>query len=195
MKTSLLALSIATLFAAAAAQAADPAPTVQRDVNQQQRIEQGLQSGQLTTREASKLEGEETHVEKMQANALKDGHMSAGEKARIENAENHVSGDVARDKHNGRVGNPASASSQRMQADVARNENQQKRIEQGMQSGTLTNREAARTERGEAHVTRSEARAGANGHVGAAEQRRIQNRENVASNRIWRKKHNGENKG
>ena len=40
------------------------AGTVQRDVNQQQRIEQGLQSGQLNTREASRLEREEAKVER-----------------------------------------------------------------------------------------------------------------------------------
>ena len=38
------------------------AGTVQRDVNQQQRIEQGLQSGQLNTREAGRLENEEARV-------------------------------------------------------------------------------------------------------------------------------------
>ena len=37
------------------------ANTVQRDANQQQRIEQGLQSGSLSTREAAKLEKEETN--------------------------------------------------------------------------------------------------------------------------------------
>ena len=57
MKTpSILAAALGLAFSAGAfAQAG----TVQRDVNQQQRIEQGLQSGQLTTREASRLEGED----------------------------------------------------------------------------------------------------------------------------------------
>src|SRR3977135_2713101 len=56
---------------------------VQRDVNQQQRIEQGLQSGSLTTREAAKLEKEESRVNRMESRALKDGTLSAAEKARI----------------------------------------------------------------------------------------------------------------
>ena len=49
---------------------------------------------------------------------------------------------------------PNSASSQRMQQNVRHNINQQERIKQGMQSGELTNREAGRLERGEAHVNR-----------------------------------------
>lgn len=183
-------LLLAALLLTGSAFAASPAEPVQRDVNQQQRIEQGLKSGQLNTREAARLEGEETHVEKMEANALKDGHMSKQEKVRINRAENRVSGDISREKHDGQVGNPNSASSQRMQADVQRNINQQQRIEQGIQSGTLNNHEVARTERAEARDTRAEARAGRDGHVGAREQASVQHDENVASRKIYRKKHN-----
>src|SRR6185503_2490298 len=62
------------------------AGTVQRDVNQQQRIEQG--------------------------------------KARLSREQNQVSRDIYREKHDAQTGNPNSASSQRMQADVQRNINQ-----------------------------------------------------------------------
>jgi len=77
-----------------------------------------------------------------------------------------------------------------MQADVQRNANQQARIEQGVQSGALTNRETASLERGQSHVNRAEGRAAADGHVGPAEQANIQARENHQSKRIYRKKHN-----
>src|SRR5450432_977834 len=49
-----------------------PATEVQRNTNQQQRIEQGLQSGSLNTKEAGQLERQQTHVDKMEKNALKD---------------------------------------------------------------------------------------------------------------------------
>jgi hypothetical protein len=171
------------------AMAQNAASEVQRDVNQQQRIEQGLQSGALTTREASKLEREEAAVNRMQSRALKDGTLSPAEKARIERAQNRVSQDIYREKHDAQTGNPNSASSQRMQADVQRNINQQQRIEQGVQSGALTNRETAKLERGQARVEGREARAGADGHVGSAEERRIQSAENRQSTRIYREKH------
>ena len=98
------------------------------------------------------------------------------------------------DKHNATTGNPNSASSERMQADVQRNVNQQQRIANGMQSGALTNKEAGSLERGQAHVARREANVAANGHVSAREQRRIQGSENHQSNRIYNKKHNGTTK-
>jgi hypothetical protein len=186
--TTAIALAIGTLFSVTAF-AQSTGSEVQRDINQQQRIEQGLQSGQLTTREAAKLEREESKVEKMESNALKDGNLSPREKARIQRAQNNVSRDIYREKHDAQTGNPNSASSQRMQADVQRNINQQKRIEQGIRSGELTNHEVAKLERGQARVNRKEARAGADGHVGALEQHNIQAAENRQSGRIYREKH------
>ena len=170
------------------------AGTVQRDVNQQQRIEQGLQSGQLTTREASRLENEEARVERDQSRAMKDGKLTPQEKARLDREQNQVSRDIYRDKHNAATGNPSSASSQRMQADVQRNINQQKRIEQGVQSGSLTTREAGRLEGGESRISKKEARAGADGKVSAHEQQRIQKAENHESRRIYKEKHDGHKK-
>jgi hypothetical protein len=184
-----VALAVSLLFAGAAA-AQSTGSTVQRDVNQQERIEQGLQSGELNTREAGQLEKQEATVDKMQSKALKDGTLTPAEKARLQRAQNKVSADIYKDKHNAALSNPNSASSQRMQADVQRNVNQQARIEQGVQSGQLTNRETASLEHGQAHVNRAEGRAAANGHVGAAEQANIQARENHQSKRVYGKKHN-----
>ena len=84
----------------------------------------------------------------------------------------------------------SSAFAQNAQEDQQRNVNQQERIEQGLQSGQLSTKEAGSLERGQAHVDRKEANAAANGHVGAGEQRRIQGSENHQSNRIYNKKHN-----
>ena len=126
----------------------------------------------------------------MEKKALSDGKMTPEEKARIERAQNAESRRIYDAKHNDVKGNPNSASSQRMQADVQRNVNQEKRIEQGVKSGALTNKEAGRLEGGQARVDRKEARAGADGHVGAGEQRRIQSAENNQSKRIYKKKHN-----
>src|SRR5436190_7189457 len=149
------------------------AGTVQRDVNQQQRIEQGLQSGSLNTREAARLEQEESRVQRDQARAMQDGKLTPAEKARLEREQNAVSRDIYREKHDAQTGNPNSASSQRMQADVQRNVNQQQRIEQGVQSGSLTAREAGRLESGQAQVSKREARAGADGQVSAQEQQHV----------------------
>ena len=181
--------AVVSIVFAAPVLAQSSATEVQRNINQQQRIEQGLQSGQLNTREAARLEREESRVEKMEARSLRDGTQSPAEKARIDKAQNRVSRDIYREKHDAQTGNPNSDSSRRMQADVQRNINQQQRIEQGLKSGQLTNREAGRLERGESRINRREANAGADGHVSGAEQRRIQTAENHESRRINRQKH------
>jgi hypothetical protein len=193
MKTTHIALAtaIAGLFSTAAF-AQSVASEVERNVNQQQRIEQGLQSGQLTTREAAKLERGESRVESMEAKAMKDGNVNNAEKNRINQAQNKLSNEIYKEKHDAQRGDPNSASSQRMQADVQRNINQQQRIEQGVKSGNLTTREAGRLERGQARDNRMEARAGADGHVSRNEQKHIQMAENRQSGQIRQEKHDGQ---
>lgn len=195
MKKSLTAISIIAASFVGIASAQTTGSEVQRNVNQQERIEQGLKSGQVSTGEAAKLEKGEAHVQKMEANANKDGTLTDAEKARIKKAQNAESRAIDRDKHNAVTGNPNSASSKRMQADVQRNANQQKRIEQGVQTGQLTGHETAKLERGQARTDRAEARAGADGHVGAGEQKAIQARENRQSKRIHRQKHDAQTNG
>ena len=187
-----LAAALAVAFGAPVlAQTTSPtASDVQRNVNQQQRIEQGLKSGQLNTREAGKLERGEARIEQMEANAGKNGAVSAREQARITAAQNRESRAIHNQKHDAQVGNPGSASSQHMQANVQRNRNQQQRIEQGVQSGELNTGEVASLERGQSRVDRATARASADGRVGAREQARIQARENRQSARVYRNKHN-----
>ena len=188
-KLTLVALATSVLSTAAWAQTTAEQDQ-QRDVNQQERIEQGVKSGELSTKEAGSLERDEQHVDRMEAKDLKNGSISPAEQAKLNAAQNKTSNAIYNDKHNATTGNPNSASSQRMQTDVQRNVNQQQRIANGMNSGALTNKEAGSLERGQAHVDRKEANAAANGHVGAGEQRRIQRSENRQSNRIYNKKHN-----
>jgi len=195
MKSTTIVAALLLSFGASAAMAQAAATTVQRDVNQQTRIESGLKSGQLSTGEAAKLEKEESHVDRLQTQALKDGKVTPEEQARLKAAQDKTSADIAAAKHNNVTGNPNSASSKRMQADVQRNVNQQQRIENGVKSGALTNREAAKLEHGQAKVDRREANAGANGHVSAAEQARIQRGENHQSRRIFKQKHDAQVKG
>ncbi|MBW8830863.1 MAG: hypothetical protein JF606_15845 [Burkholderiales bacterium] len=179
------ALLLSASFGAFAQTAAS---TVQRDVNQEKRIEQGLQTGSITTREASVLERDESKVDRLQAKALKDGKLSDAERAKLKAAQDKASRDINTAEHNGINGNPLSATSQRAQADVQRNINQQTRIEQGVKNGSLTNHEVAKLERGQAKVDHREAVAGSDGHIGAKEQTRIQHAENRQSKRIHREK-------
>ena len=162
----------------------------QRDLNQQERIERGLKSGELSTKEAGQLEHEQKRVDKMEAHDLKNGSISAAEQARLQAAENKASQDIYQQKHDAQLGNPDSKSSERMQTDVERNVNQQQRIQRGIDNGSLTDREAGSLERGQSRVDRDEANAAANGRVGANEQQRVQDAEARQSTRVYQKKHN-----
>jgi hypothetical protein len=187
-------LACLLLGSGVAAFAQSTAATVQRNVNQETRIEQGLQSGVLNTREAAALQREESRVDQMQTQALKDGKMTPAEQARLNAAQNKVSSDIYAAKHNNVTGNPQSDSSKRMQADVQRNVNQQQRIENGVQNGSLTNHEVSKLERGQSRVAKVEAAAGRDGHVGANEQGHVQRAENRQSKRVYREKHDAQQK-
>jgi hypothetical protein len=194
MKHRIIFASILMAVGAASAFAQTTADTVQRDINQQTRIENGLKDGKLSTKEAGRLESEQSRIDRLQAKDLKDGKLSPQERAQLRKAQDKASHDIKAADANNIKGNPNSNSSQRMQADVQRNVNQETRVEQGIKSGALTNHEAAKLERGQARVDRKEARAAKNGHVGMGEQAGIQHAENKQSEKIFDKKHNAQAK-
>ncbi len=71
-----------------------------------------------------------------------------------------------------------------------RQKHQQHRIAQGIQSGKLTPREAARLEQQQAHISRYEARSRADGGgVSRAERARLEQMQDRASRNIRRQKH------
>ena len=79
---------------AASAQIAD-----QRQVSQEQRIEQGTQSGALTSREAARLERGQTHVQNVENKVQADGVVTNQEKARLQHAEGVESRRIYQQKH------------------------------------------------------------------------------------------------
>lgn len=70
-----------------------------------------------------------------------------------------------------------------------RQANQERRIDQGVASGSLTQREANRLERGQQRVDNMENRAKADGVVTRQERARINHAQNVQSDRIYNQKH------
>jgi len=190
MKTHTLVASILIALGTASVFAQPVANTVQRDVNQQTRVENGLKDGSLSTKEAGRLEHEQAQIDRLQAKDLKDGKLSASERAQLTRLQDKSSRDIHAAKTNAVKGNPESKASERLQADVHRNVNQEKRIEQGMQSGALTNRETGKLEQGQAKVDRIEANAARNGHIGKHEQAAIARKEILHSEKIHNKKHN-----
>ena len=77
----------------------------QRKENQQDRISQGVQSGQLTAHETANLEGKEAALNHEEHNmrAADDGHLTAGDRARLTRQQNRLSRHIYDKKHNGRA--------------------------------------------------------------------------------------------
>lgn len=70
-----------------------------------------------------------------------------------------------------------------------RQASQQQRIDQGVKSGALTEKEAARLEKGQEHVQKMEDKAKADGVVTAKERARIQHQQDIQNRHVAREKH------
>lgn len=100
MKKTLLAVCglILSINGLALAQANTPVID-ERQANQEQRIDQGISSGQLKEREANRLNKQQEHINKMEDRAKSDGVMTKKERARIVAAQDRASRHIAREKH------------------------------------------------------------------------------------------------
>jgi hypothetical protein len=70
-----------------------------------------------------------------------------------------------------------------------REANQERRIEQGVKSGSLNKKEAVRLEKGQARVQKMETRAEADGKVTKKERAKIEHAQDQQSRKIYREKH------
>ena len=95
----LTAAVVAALALPAFAQTTSTRRIDQRQANQQQRIDQGVKSGQLTPKEAERLQKGQARVQKMEDKAAADGKVTAKERARIEKAQDRESRRIERERH------------------------------------------------------------------------------------------------
>ncbi len=114
LKHTVIAVVLATPLVAFAQGASTPGFD-QRQVNQERRIEQGVESGSLTQREAARLERGQDRLQNMENKAKADGVVSRQERVRLQRAENKQSQRIYREKHDrqhdynrdGRIDRPA----------------------------------------------------------------------------------------
>lgn len=105
-KTAIAAMIVSAfalpVLAQTTAPARDPAATPgidQRQANQQKRIDQGVKSGELTQKEAARLEKGQDKVQKIEDKAKADGVVTAKERKRLHKAEDNQSRKIYREKH------------------------------------------------------------------------------------------------
>jgi hypothetical protein len=160
----------------------------QRKENQQDRIAEGVKSGELTAGETARLEKKEAAINKETTaeRAANGGKLTPGEKAQVTRQQNRLSRQIYRDKHNANVAHYGNNKVGQ------RRENQQDRIAQGVKSGELTAGETAKLEKQQKAINKQAAaeRKANGGTLTAAQKRQINREQNQASRNIYRKKHN-----
>lgn len=72
----------------------------QRQMNQERRIYQGVQSGQLNPGEFRRLENQQGRIRAAEARMRSDGRLDRYERARLNRMENRANRDIYRYKHN-----------------------------------------------------------------------------------------------
>jgi hypothetical protein len=188
---ALIALAVPAAFAQSGTSSTtttDPPTIQQRKENQQDRIANGIQDGQLTAGETKNLETKEAGLNKEENTMRADdnGKLTSADRTKLQNQQNHLSNQIYTDKHNaatqkygnGQVGQ--------------RRENQQDRIANGVRSGQLTAGETAKLENKEQGVNREVAgmRQANGGKLTSADKTAVNQQQNKLSKQIYNKKHN-----
>jgi hypothetical protein len=166
-----------------------PQPTVgQRKENQQDRIAQGVKSGQLTAGETANLETKEAAIngETRADRAANGGKLTEAQKQQINGQQNQLSKQIYNDKHN------ATTAQYGNNKVGQRRENQQDRIAQGIKSGQLTAGETAKLENQQKGINQQVAadRRANGGKLTPGEKQQVNKEQNAASKNIYNKKHN-----
>ena len=174
---------------APAGSAAPAKPTIaERKENQQDRIANGIQSGQLTAGETKNLETKEAAINKETAadRGANGGKLTSSEKKQINQQQNQMSKQIYKDKHNA---NTAQYGNNKV---GQRRENQQDRIAQGVKSGQLTAGETAKLEKQQQGINKqvSADRKANGGKLTTGEKKQVNKEQNAASKNIYNKKHN-----
>jgi|UniRef100_A0A7V6A5J3 hypothetical protein len=201
--------------------ATDPYTFDQRQEYQQQRIQQGIESGALTPGEARYLERQQGRIDAAEDRMRADGRLSPRERQRLNQMQNQAARDIYRLDHNHRTAENWNGnhngwgdhwnSGWDHHADRGwyghrdadwygrpydprydyREDRQQSRIQHGIHTGELSPGEARYLERQQGHIQRIEDRMRADGRLSPWERQRLNQMQNRASRDIYRLEHNG----
>jgi hypothetical protein len=163
----------------------------ERAENQQDRIANGVRSGQMTAGETTNVESREANInhEVSADRKANGGTLTPAERQRVNQQQNNVSRSIYDDKHNAAT-QPGSKSEVGQ-----RQENQQDRIANGIQSGKLTAGEAAKDEGNEQKINKqvNADRQANGGKLTQGEKKQVNKEQNKESKQIHNQKHNNNN--
>ena len=184
MKNSLV---FTALVLAAGVVSAQTSEVGQRAENQQQRIAQGVQSGQLTAAGTANLEKKESAInqEIHTDRSLNGGKLTSQERQTVNQQQNQLSKNIYNDKHNAAHQNYGNSEVGQRQT------RQQQRIANGIASGKLNAAQTSRLEGKEASLNQEvkSDRASNGGKLTGQERQTINQQQNHLSSRIYKAKH------
>jgi hypothetical protein len=185
-----------------------------RQHNQQQRIEQGWRSGELTGGEARHLGREARGIQREERRYKSDGNLSGRERADLHRDLNSLNRDIFREKHDNQRrfehgpvtrwdAGPGRHERRFDHRPVARwdpsidrrEHHQMERIQQGMRSGALTRDEAKRLLQEQRGIRQEERQYKSDGVLTQDERIDLQQDLNAASQHIYNETHDADRRG
>jgi hypothetical protein len=158
----------------------------EREANQDQRIANGLRSGQMTSGEAARAERTQSRIDNQVHNdrAANGGKLTNQERQQVNREQNNASRQIYNEKHNANTVKPNEVDN--------REANQQQRTANGLRSGQMTSGEAARTNRNQAKTAQQvhNERTANGGALTGQEKKQANKEENKNSKQIHNEKHN-----
>ena len=158
-----------------------------REANQDQRIANGLKTGQMTSGEAAHAERTQNKIDRQVHNdrAANGGKLTGQERQHINNEQNQASRQIYDEKHNGNTMKPNAIDN--------REANQQQRTANGLRSGHETSGEAAKTNARQSRVAQEvhNDRTANGGALDKQQKQKVNQQMNRNSGQIYRQKHKG----
>ena len=189
-----LAMAAGTAFAQAKPVGTNDPGIQMRMEDQEQRIDQGVQSGALTPKEAGRLEAEQTQIQQTEQRMKSDGRLSDKERQRLDNMQDSAGQHIYREMHDPQTANVGSGAAGNVNAPRVqqRMQNQEQRIDQGVKSGRLTPREAGKLEAEQTKIRQTKERMESDGRLTGKERQRLENMQDHADQNIYRQKHDSQ---
>lgn len=165
-----------------------------RQHNQQQRVRQGVRSGELTRRETGALVHEQRDIRQQERAYKSDGELTRAERADLHREQNQASRHIYNQKHDDQT-RPVAAPGVRDPGVNQRQANQTSRMVDGVKTGELTHDEAQELRDGRREIRQTEQAYKADGTLTRDERIDLHQDLNQQSRDIYDAKHNEETRG
>ena len=159
-----------------------------REANQDQRISNGLKTGQMTSGEASRATAQQSRIDSQVSadRAANGGKLTQQQRQQVNNEQNRASQNIYDKNHNGNTIAPNAVDN--------REANQQQRQANGLRTGQDTSAEAARANARQAGVDQQvhNDRTANGGALNQQQRQQVNREQNANSNQVYNQKHNNQ---